>query len=184
MQTPPFVQAKHCTLAHRARINLIVIHTMEIPEADGNAMRCALAFQRGARKASAHYCVDPHQVVQCVRETDVAWHAPMANRYGIGIELTGYAKQTAAEWADDASRAILDRAAILVADICHRRGIPAVKLSAADLLAGKRGICGHVDTTEAWHKSTHVDPGPCFPWSAFIAAVGVELGKLEKGQGA
>jgi N-acetyl-anhydromuramyl-L-alanine amidase AmpD len=154
---------------------------MEIPEVDGNAMRCALAFQREMVKPkSAHYCVDPHQVVQCVRDTDVAWHAPCANRYGIGIEHTGYARQTAAEWDDDASRAILERSAILVADICHRHGIPAVKLSSADLLAGKRGICGHFDTTEAWHKSSHVDPGPNFPWAQYLAAVSAELDKLKE----
>ncbi|WP_446924560.1 hypothetical protein, partial [Klebsiella pneumoniae] len=41
----------------------------------------------------------------------------------------------------------------------------------ADLKAGKRGVCGHVDVTDAWHQSDHDDPGPWFPWDKFMAVV-------------
>ena len=41
----------------------------------------------------------------------------------------------------------------------------------ADLKAGKRGVCGHTDVTDAWHQSDHDDPGPWFPWDRFMAVV-------------
>jgi N-acetyl-anhydromuramyl-L-alanine amidase AmpD len=33
------------------------------------------------------------------------------------------------------------------------------------------GICGHVEVSQAFHLSTHTDPGPNFPWSQFMAVV-------------
>jgi len=41
----------------------------------------------------------------------------------------------------------------------------------ADLKAGRRGVCGHTDVTDAWHQSDHDDPGPWFPWDKFMAVV-------------
>lgn len=181
MLSHPFVGARYFKRVSCRRVDLVVLHTMEIPEADGNAVRCALAFQKempeGKRK-SAHYAVDPHQTIQCVQEADIAWHAPGANGCGIGIELTGYASQTKEQWSDGPSLMILERAAILGADICHRNAIPVVKLSPAELRSGKRGFCGHGDVSDAWNKSTHWDPGPNFPWSTYLSAVERELEKL------
>lgn len=50
----------------------------------------------------------------------------------------------------------------------------------ADLKAGRRGICGHVDVTDAWHQSDHDDPGPWFPWDKFMAVVNGGSGKSEE----
>lgn len=166
----PFVQARNFTPANRTKIDVIVIHDMEYPERPGGAMWCANFFAGpSAPQASAHFAVDNQSVVQCVKEKDVAWHAPGTNRNGIGIEHAGYAAQSRDQWLDDYSTAELKLSAQLVAVLCARWDIPIVKLSMDDLQAGKRGICGHLDATMAFSNGKgHTDPGPSFPWPEYI----------------
>lgn len=176
-----FVQARNYTKAARTSIDLIVIHDMEYPERPTAAEWCADFFAGpSAPKASAHYCVDGDSIVQCVRDEDVAWHAPGANAKGIGIEHAGYAKQTAAEWADSYSAAMLEISAGLTAELCHKYGIPAVRPSVEELKAGARGIIGHKDATDAWSGGKgHYDPGPGFPWDRYLRRVRERLSLLE-----
>ncbi len=119
----------------------------------------------------SHNCLDNDSTVQCVRESDVAWHAPGANHNGLGIELAGYANQTEAQWGDAFSQAMLRRAAWLIARACREHKIPVVLLSADDLKAKKRGLCGHDTVSKAFKLSTHYDPGPWFPWVDLLAEV-------------
>lgn len=166
-----FVQAKSYTKGpRRGPVTLVVLHDMEAPETSKTAENVARYFATTA-KASAHYCVDNDSVVQCVREADIAWHAPGANANGIGVEMAGYAKQTGLEWNDAYSKAMLLNASALVADICKRNKIPARYVDAQGLLKGLSGITTHAQVTLAFKKSTHTDPGPNFPLKAFIADV-------------
>lgn len=120
----------------------------------------------------SHNCVDNNSVVQCVLEKDVAHHAPGANHNGIGIEHAGYASQSRAQWLDEYSTAELRVSAKLVADLCSRWSIPIAKLSVEELRAGKRGICGHLDVTNAFNGGEgHQDPGPNFPWTEYLEMV-------------
>lgn len=164
------IQARHYTPAPAGRqVDLLVIHTMENAEKPGTAAQVARWFEGPqAPKASAHYCIDAGEVVQCVREQDVAWAAPGANRNGIHLEHAGRANQSADGWKDNFSRAMLELSASLAADICRRYNLPIVRLTPEDLLAGKRGICGHIDVTKAFKKSTHIDPGKDFPWDIYL----------------
>jgi len=164
----PFIESPHQTAASGRSIGIVVIHTMEIAEHAGAAEVCARWFQNPASEVSAHYCVDADSIVQCVREEDIAWHARGGNANSIGIELAGYAGQRALGWRDAYSRAVVERAAQLTADVCARHGIPLRRLRAADLVAGKRGITGHADVSAAFRKSDHWDPGPDFPWTRFL----------------
>jgi hypothetical protein len=167
-----FVQARNYTKGRIAPIKWVVIHDMEAAESAKTAENVAAWFAGAAApQASAHYCVDSDSIVQCVKETDTAWHAPGANAAGIGIELAGYAKQTAAEWADEFSEAMLRRASCLVSDICKRHGIPKDFVSSAGLLAGTPGITTHAEVSKAWKKSGHTDPGPNFPLAHFLDLV-------------
>ena len=109
-------------------------------------------------------------------ENQIAWHAPGANGNGIGIEHAGYAKQTEAQWLDAYGMDMLRRSAELVAHICKRWNIPVVRLTPELVKAGRRGICGHWDVTQAFRKSTHTDPGPNFPWTRYMAMVAEAMG--------
>jgi N-acetyl-anhydromuramyl-L-alanine amidase AmpD len=163
-----FVESPHRTPAEARAIGVVVIHTMEIDERDDAAAACARWFASQSAQVSSHYCVDAGTVIQCVREEDVAWHARGGNANSVGIELAGLARQSAEEWGDEYSRAVLQRAARLTAEVCARHGIPLRRLRASDLVAGRRGVTGHADVSAAFRKSDHWDPGPGFPWSRFL----------------
>jgi len=87
------------------------------------------------------------------------------------VELAGYAKQTAAEWADPYSTAMLERAAQQCAEWVRKYGIPIRHLTVAELKAGRMGFVAHDDVSKAFKRSTHWDPGPNFPWASFLARV-------------
>jgi len=154
-------------------IDWVVIHTMEDPEGINSAVSVAAWFAGPqAPRASAHFCVDATHTIQCVPLGQEAWAAPGANHRGVHIEHAGYASQTKAEWEDDYSRATLESSAALAAALARKYSVPLVRLSAADLVAGKRGFCGHVDVTNAFNAGKgHTDPGPHFPWEAYLAKV-------------
>jgi N-acetyl-anhydromuramyl-L-alanine amidase AmpD len=167
----PFVESPNRTRTDGREIELIVIHTMEIADRVDSAEICARWFATPVSKVSAHYCVDAGTIIQCVAEADVAWHARGGNDRSIGVELAGMAGQGRRDWEDAYSAAVLERAAELVADIAARHDIPIRKLGPGALLAGKPGITGHADVSSAWHRSDHWDPGPAFPWRAFLESV-------------
>ena len=93
----------------REPIRLIVIHTMEVPEAASVAEAVGAAFANPARQASAHIGVDTESTVRYVPDEDTAWAAPGANADGLHLELAGRAGQGNGEWDDPASRLIHDR---------------------------------------------------------------------------
>lgn len=177
-----YVPAKNFTKSNRTTIDLVVVHTAECSETAAAAENLqSWTAGPNASVASWHYAVDSDSVTQSVLEKDIAWHAGPVNGFSIGIEHAGYAKQTAAEWADAYSTAMLERSAALVADICTRYGIPVRRLTAEDLARGeRRGICGHVDVTRGLKSGTHWDPGPSFPFDAYLARVAHYAGEIPK----
>jgi hypothetical protein len=175
----PFIPAKNQTLfwPNTSRdINVIVVHTMQTPEVSTTAENVASWFggrnpRYPAPRASAHFCVDSDSIVQCVRESDVAWGAPGANRNGLHVELAGFANQTPEQWEDKFSETMLRRAAWLVARMCREYRIPVTRLTTDELKAKGRGLCGHDTVSQAFKGSDHYDPGPWFPWQSFLAEV-------------
>ena len=160
------------TSGTQTAVNRIVIHATVSPCVKGGARNVAKYFQSADAGGSAHYVVDPGEIIRCYAETTVTWHAP-PNTGSIGIELCDPQKGTAARWADADHEAMLRLAAKLVREVAARWNVPLKRLSVADLKAGKRGICGHVDVANAWHKTDHGDPdiaGP-FPWTHFMQLV-------------
>jgi hypothetical protein len=167
-----FIQARNWKWANRGRVRLIVIHSMESPEKPGTARAVANWFAgKAAPMASAHVCVDRDEAIECVRPEHIAFAAPGANNDGLHIELAGRASQSADDWADEASRRTLELAARWAAAQAARWGVPVRQLSVGEILAGSAGFCGHRDITAAYHKSTHIDPGPNFPWLSFLGLV-------------
>jgi N-acetyl-anhydromuramyl-L-alanine amidase AmpD len=171
----PFVESPHVTRTSGRRIDLIVLHSMENEEKGTSAESCAQWFRNPASKVSAHYCVDADSVVQCVRDQDVAWHAPGANHNGVGIEHAGRARQSRVEWLDAYGAAMLSRSAELAARLCARYRIPVSWLHPPDLLAGKRGITSHHNVTKAFRRGSHRDPGPGFPIELYVRDVARRL---------
>lgn len=172
----PFRQAQNFTRANRTVMKWAVIHSMEGAEAATKAESVSRWFagentRFPAPKSSAHYAIDCDSIVQMVHEHHVAWHAPGANRYGIGLEHAGRARQSAAQWLDAFSRPMLMQSAWLMAAICLRWNIPIVFVGRNDVSAGKRGITTHAEVTHAFRKSTHTDPGPNFPMEWYLECV-------------
>jgi N-acetyl-anhydromuramyl-L-alanine amidase AmpD len=161
------------------RVRVVVIHDMEFPERSTAAEDVARYFQnpRDAQgrpvQASAHICVDNNSIVQCVRDSHVAFAAPGCNQDGIQIELAGYAKQTRAEWLDAYGTALLDRAADATAQYCLKYELPVCHLTNTQLKNGGRGIIGHYQASAVYKKSDHGDPGPEFPWEHFMEQVSI-----------
>jgi N-acetyl-anhydromuramyl-L-alanine amidase AmpD len=176
--TIPFVQARNFTRGRTNAIDVLVIHTMESPEKPDTAESVANWFAGAtAPQASAHYCIDSNSVVQCVHDTDVAWHAPGANHNGLGFEHAGRAAQSSHDWRDEYSQAMLEISAELVAQKCAEHHIPVVWLQPADLRAGRRGITGHVQVSDAFHRSDHRDPGTSFPIEEYLERVKRHMGE-------
>lgn len=167
-----FIEARWYTVSTGRRIDYIVLHDMEMPETVTTAEDCAHMFANlpSDRKASAHYCVDSDSIVQCVREKDIAYHAP-PNLHSIGIEHAGYARQTAAQWVDGYGQAMLRLSAGLMAELLKKYDLPLVFLSPEDLRAGKRGFTTHANVSKAFGQTTHTDPGADFPIGWYIDRV-------------
>jgi N-acetyl-anhydromuramyl-L-alanine amidase AmpD len=176
-----FLQARRFSRASRApsSIRLIVIHATDGSEGLLKAEDCAARFAgEDSPKASAHYAVDANSVVQCVLDTDVAWHAPGANHNGIGIELCGRAKQTRAEWLDEISHPTLCIGAGLTARLCKRFNLPVRFVPREGLINKMTGITTHFEVSRAFKKSTHTDPGPGFPMDWFLQQVQIAYDML------
>jgi N-acetyl-anhydromuramyl-L-alanine amidase AmpD len=165
----PYIPARNHG-GHQSAINRIVIHGTVSATVRGGARNIANFFANQA-STSAHYVVDPGEVIQCVYDHTIAWHDG-TNTNSIGVELCDPVDGPAARWTDSAHTNMLGRAADLVRDLCHLYDVPMLRLTPAQIRAGQRGICGHVDMRDAFPgRTTHYDPGPAFPWVTFLAAV-------------
>lgn len=76
------------------RIAYIVVHDTGNPAPGADALAHYRYFGGGNRRASAHYFVDDHGVVQIIEDAYAAWHCGdgrgkrgITNRNSIGVEL-------------------------------------------------------------------------------------------------
>ncbi|MEU2421388.1 N-acetylmuramoyl-L-alanine amidase [Streptomyces sp. NPDC007851] len=135
------------------RIDRVVIHVTQHAYAGTLAI-----FANPKKRVSAHYLVrsaDGH-VAQCVRETDIAWHAGNwdYNTRSIGIEHEGWVEKP--EYFTDALYA---KSARLTASICDRYGIP----------KDREHVIGHVEVP----GTDHTDPGRYWDWTRYMKLVDV-----------
>ncbi|GAB2858751.1 hypothetical protein GCM10022221_67830 [Actinocorallia aurea] len=185
------VRAVHYSTALNTPIKRIVIHATCPPgvpfptaSARGKAASTAKYFASQASGGSAHYIVDAGGASteeHCLPDDAVAWHAP-PNTGSIGIEICGQATYTRAQWLDSKVWPAVAAAAARTRELCERHGVPVKRLTVAQVARGERGVCGHVDVSQAFDKSDHTDPGPNFPWEEFMKAVrGESTTKQESG---
>jgi N-acetyl-anhydromuramyl-L-alanine amidase AmpD len=155
----------------------IVIHCTESSERPNSARNVAQWFAKpwdGKRKvwvkASAHFVVDAKEVIQCVPEDRIAYHARGLNTRSLGIELVGTAAQTREQWLDDFGVGLFANAARLVQDLARKYSIPLDdEILAAGILRNNGGVTTHKEVTAAYKvPGGHLDPGKNFPMSALI----------------
>ncbi|MEV4229284.1 peptidoglycan recognition family protein [Streptomyces bobili] len=132
-------------------VDRVVIHVTQTTYAQALSV-----FQNPKKRVSAHYVVrsaDGH-VAQCVRESDVAWHAGNwdHNTRSIGIEHEGWVDRPA--YFTDA---LYERSARLTASVCDRYGIP----------RDRAHIIGHHEVP----GTDHTDPGPDWDWVRYVRLV-------------
>jgi hypothetical protein len=155
----------------------VVIHDMEAPERLDTAEAVARYFARpDIRPSSAHKNFDADSIVISVADGNEAFHAPPASRWTLGYEQAGYARQSAAEWNDPYSRAMIQIVAAELAADAQKHGFPLVERSIDDLRAGRiDGVYTHNSVSKAFGQSDHWDPGPNYPMGDLIkmAAQGV-----------
>lgn len=156
-------------------VDLAVVHTSEVLV---SAAQLARSMATGSRQVSCHSIVDDRQRLDVLPFTDTAYAAPGANADGDQLELVGLSRWTRTDWL--AHMATLDRAGAWLAERCVARRLPAVLLDAADLRANGRGITGHAQVSAAFHRSSHTDPGPGFPWDVVLRRTKAHLAQLQR----
>jgi N-acetyl-anhydromuramyl-L-alanine amidase AmpD len=176
---PPYLgPPAHSSGTNNKPINRVVIHCTVSPCQPGGARDIARYFRSPSAGGSAHYVVDPTEAIQGAWDSVVCWHSP-PNSHSLGVELCDPMTGSDARWGDNNHQSMIKRAAVLVAQLCLAYQVPITRLSVSELQAGKRGICGHVDVSQAWKQSTHWDPGPGFPWDQFMTYVRAAAADLQ-----
>ncbi|MFJ8109224.1 N-acetylmuramoyl-L-alanine amidase [Streptomyces sp. NPDC096132] len=132
-------------------VDRVVIHVTQTDYAKALSI-----FQNPKKKVSAHYVVrsaDGH-VAQCVRESDIAWHAGNwdYNTRSVGIEHEGWVDRPASF-----TEAMYEQSARLTASVCERYGIP----------RDRAHIIGHYEVP----GTDHTDPGPNWDWGLYLRLV-------------
>lgn len=149
----------------------IVIHGTVSPCKRGGARDIARYFKLiVTRPSSAHYVIDPGEVVQVVGDHQVAYHAP-PNTDSIAVEHCDPQVGPASRWQDEDHRAMLELSAETVARLALAYDLPIKRIGVVGLLAGKRGITGHGAISLAWRQTSHTDPRAGFPWGWYMSRV-------------
>ena len=64
--------------------------------------------------------------------------------------------------------------------LARHAGIPLQFVDADGLVAKKRGVTTHACVTQAFHRSTHTDPGAAFPLDTYLARARVAFAAGER----
>lgn len=160
---------------------LLVVHDAETPLERGYALSLARNWfgrpQPAGRESSAHYMVDPGQIVQMVHTYDIAWHVgARANSATLGYEQAGYARFSRAQWTTADGLSQLRLLAAKTAEDLMFYKLPqrwATDQQIRDAITARKpgGMCRHMDITRVIGGTTHTDPGDNYPRDLLLAAV-------------
>lgn len=178
--TPPYLgPAAHHGADDNKPIHRIVMHSTVSACVPGGARTTAAYFRSASAGGSAHYVVDPTEVVQVVYDSTVAYHAP-PNIHSLGVEMCDMPTTvSSSRWDGPNHKAMLELAAQLVAQLAVAYGVP-IRYRAADMLQhGARGITTHHEVSAAFGQSTHWDPGS-WPRRRFMRKVRKYARQLRK----
>src|SRR5579883_1046345 len=148
-------------------ITNVVIH---VTDGGGNADATARYFSENLTETSAHYVVGQNgEIIQMVREADIAFHAHDASDYSIGIEHEARSANQLAGHPEPLppSDALYRASAALVKSICTRYGLSINRVT----------IQGH---KEIDRKTTHDDcPDGIWDWATYEALLGIGANNQE-----
>ena len=152
---------------HQIR-NIIIHVTVNAP---GTPAENVATYQINSQSGSYHELTDT-TIKHLIENTD-DWFTWSSGNYGNDVGLhrsfVMWGTETRAQWLQ--YDAMLREAAKRDAEWCRKYNIPPVKLTAADLRAGKRGFAGHLETGQAWGGTDHVDPGTGYPCDVYLGYV-------------
>jgi hypothetical protein len=146
-------------------VRLVVLHTAEGAR---TVTELGNYFANASVQASSHVGIDDTGLEQYVPYSEAAWTILSANPISDNAELCGFAAWTRDMWLTQ-HMPMLRNAAAWIRGRCQARGIPIVKLTPAQVGAGRAGVCGHVDWTIGMKDGTHTDPGTAFPWDVVMS---------------
>jgi hypothetical protein len=157
----------------RGRPTFGVFHTMETPLAAGYAASLS-RYAAGGPGTSWHYGVDPAETWGVLPDTVVGWHVGNANPRSLGLEQSGRAAMTRAEWMTDTAMAQHHRSAEVVRHARDEYGIGMFLMSdqqLRDAHAGKivGGWVTHDQCRRVIGGTTHTDPGGGWPADVVLA---------------
>ena len=145
---------------------VIIVHTTE--NTPGTPARTIVEWQARSKTGSYHRLVDATGLIT-LANTD-GWRVWATGNKGNDIALhvscVAQAKMNRAEWL--AQPKMLEGVARAIAFWARTYNIPLVKLSRAELGAGKHGVAGHLEA-QVWGSTTHWDPGYHFPYDVVLA---------------
>ena len=181
-----WVASPHFTKAKRSpqTVDAIAIHTTEggfrqelsIAENHELTYRGTINyFKKNKSRVSAHYVLGPTgQITQMVKEEDAAHTTTYYNRRSFGIECAGWSRRTET-WTPELLETLVELCAYLCVKweipVVHPEGTASEGPHGRESGRGRRsyfdapGIVGHFQV-QPWEKE---DPGPYFPWEAFMA---------------
>jgi hypothetical protein len=164
-------------------IRRIVIHMTVSPCVPGGARATAAYFRSPAAGGSAHYVVDPGEVVQAEYDSVVCYHDGV-NTHELGVEMCGYPEsnpvKAALNWAKPSYRQTLNKTARLTAQLLLAEGLPVRFLKVEDLGYLAEGVTTHANESLAFKRSTHWDPG-VWPRRRFMRKVRKHVKRLRGG---
>ncbi len=156
-----------------SKLRLVVLHSSESSNAKGTAGW----FANPASQGSTHLVIDDKECYRTLQDDVIPWGAKGgdSNKFGLHVEMVGFAKWTRAEWLSHPE--MLDKIANAVNYWCNKYDIPLTFLSVEDLKEqglNARGITTHVNLAKAFGLDTHWDPGPGFPLDVLMEKAGAE----------
>ena len=144
---------------------IIIVHTTE--NAPGTPSRNIVDYQVRTQSGSYHRLVDSTGKITMANTDDwQTWSTGnKGNDIALHVSCVAQAKMTREQWL--AQPKMLEGVARVIAHWSKKYGIPLVKLSRAELGAGKHGVAGHLEA-QVWGNTTHWDPGYHFPYDVVL----------------
>jgi hypothetical protein len=154
-----------------------VLHSAETPLANGYARSISNYFTRNTNETSATFMLGPDETFQLLDTSLVAWHCGNGNTRSVGVEQSGYAALSRAQWLTDAGMAQIHRLAALMNDLKRAHGIGTYFMSDAQLLQAYHGqIVGGWATHDQCRRvlggTSHTDPMPNYPFDVLVSVLG------------